>query len=64
MKRLAVGCDSLDISGFASLSDLTLKKAQSDLVQDTTGKLSRLRNNVLEARPRGPVLGFLSLGIG
>ncbi len=33
MKKLAIGCDSLDIFGFASLSDMTLKKAQSDFVE-------------------------------
>ena len=33
MKRLAVGSDSTNISGFASLSDMTLEKAEHDLVQ-------------------------------
>jgi hypothetical protein len=36
MKRLAIGCDSLDISGLASLSDMTLKKAQSDFIEKGT----------------------------
>lgn len=32
MKRLAIGCDSVDIPEFSSLSDMTLEKAQRDFI--------------------------------
>ena len=38
MKKLAVGCDTIDIEEFASLSDMTLEKAKMDFKVD--GKLT------------------------
>jgi len=40
MKKLAIGSDSVSISGFTSLSDMTLEKARSDFVEEGSVSIS------------------------